>query len=287
MRPRIIDYLNDVGLGWAGGFVPAPGVVYAIMIIVLALAFLQRCRRVKLPLERALEVAFYSALGAMIGTRLFFLIVTGAIARTGVLEWIGPNQGTASWGAYLGAMVGLGLYCWVTKLRPWSYLDVGFSIAGLGIFIGRWSCFLAGDDFGRITSRFWAIRFPPESYAYAAHLARGDIEPSAALSLPVHPLQLILSANGLILFLITTAVWSRTRHLPGRTFAVFWLLYGATRFQWEFLRDPAAGGAPAFLSTSQWMCLALFVGAALLLFLRRRVRPAGNAALDRVAGSPS
>ncbi len=280
MRPRIIDSLNDVGLGWAAGLVPAPGVVYAIMIVVLALAFLQRCRRVNLPLERALEVAFYSAFGAMVGTRLFFLIATGAITRTGVLEWIGPNQGTASWGAYLGAIAGLGLYCRVTKLQPWSYLDVGFSVAGLGIFIGRWSCFLAGDDFGRITSSPGGIRFPPGSYAYAAQLSRGDIEPGSALSLPVYPLQLFLSANGLILFFITTAVWSRTRHLPGRTFAIFWLLYGATRFQWEFLRDPAAGGAASFLSTSQWMCLALFVGAALALFLRRRVHPAEDHPAD-------
>lgn len=280
MRPRIIDDLNDIGLGWAAGWVPTSGVVYAIMIGVLALVFLRRCRRLNLPLERALEVAFYSALGAMIGTRLFFLIATGAITRTGVLEWIGPNQGTASWGAYLGAIVGLGLYCWVTKLRPWPYLDVGFSVAGLGIFIGRWSCFLAGDDFGRITTSPWAIRFPPGSYTYAAHLTRGDIEPGAALSLPVQPLQLFLSVNGLILFFITTAVWSRTRHLPGRTFAVFWLLYGATRFQWEFLRDPAAGGARSFLSTSQWMCLALFLGAAVLLFLRRRAGAAGDASVS-------
>lgn len=285
MRPRIIDYLRDAGLGGAAWLVPTSGMVYAIMIGVLVLLFLRRCRRVDLPASRALELAFYGALGAMVGTRLFFLITTGAIGRTGVLEWIGPRQGTASWGAYLGATAGLGLYCRVTKLRPWPWLDVGSSVAGLGIFIGRWSCFLAGDDFGRITSSPLAIRFPPGSYAYAAHLARGDIQPSAALSLPVHPLQLFLSVNGLILFLMTTAVWSRTRHLPGRTFAVFWLLYGGTRFQWEFLRDPAAGGARSFLSTSQWMCLAVFLGAAVLLLWRRRSSAAGDDSVDLASGT--
>lgn len=274
MRPRIIDYLHNVGYGWAGWAVPTPGLVYAIMVVLLALVFLRRCRQVDLPLERALAVALYGAIGAIVGTRLFFLIATSAMTRTSVLEWMSLNRGTASWGAYLGAMIGVGLYCWFMKLQPWPWLDTGSSIAGLGIFVGRWSCFLAGDDFGRITASSWGVRFPPGSYAYVAQVSRGDIQPWASLSLPVHPLQLYLGANGLLLFFIMTAVWSRTRQVPGRTFAVFWLLYPATRFLLEFLRDPAAGGAWSFLSTSQWMCLALFIGAAVLLFLGRRTRHA-------------
>jgi prolipoprotein diacylglyceryltransferase len=49
------------------------------------------------------------------------------------------------------------------------------------------------------------------------------------------------------------------------TFGVFLLIYGATRFPWEFLRDPAAGGARGLFSTSQWMCLLLVAGGIVVL----------------------
>ncbi len=283
MRPRILDYLRDSGFSWTIWLVPIPGVLYALAIVVLVLAFLRRCRRADLSLERGLEVALYSTVGAIVGTRLFYLITTGAIAHTSVREWFNLAQGTASWGAYLGAMIGLGLYSRLLKLRPWPWLDAGSSVAGLGIFVGRWACFLNGDDFGKVTSLPWAIRFPAGSYVHLAHVSRGALGHASALSLPVHPLQLVLAANGLILFFVMTAVWSRARHVPGRTFAVYWLLYGGTRFLWEFLRDPAAGGAKSFLSTSQWMCLALFMGAAILLFLQGRLPAAGRKASEHRA----
>lgn len=47
--------------------------------------------------------------------------------------------------------------------------------------------------------------------------------------------------NALLIFLIVSAVWRRRRSRPGITSATYLLLYGATRFGWEFFRDAPAG----------------------------------------------
>jgi prolipoprotein diacylglyceryltransferase len=86
----------------------------------------------------------------------------------------------------------------------------------------------------------------------------------AAQSLAVHPVPVYLSLNGLVAFLLVSAIWRRWRHVPGVTLMAFWALYGATRFFWEFLRDPAAGGASSALSLPQWMALCAVVVAGLV-----------------------
>ncbi|UCF19139.1 MAG: prolipoprotein diacylglyceryl transferase [Gemmatimonadota bacterium] len=273
MRPRIVEYLVDKDLNWVASLTPTPGLMYALVVLVVAPLFAHRCRRSSIPLLQAFDAGIYAGIGAIIGTRLFYLVASGTIFQIHFAEWFSPRQGTASWGAYLGAMIAVVLGLRIRRSDPLPYLDAAASVAGLGIFIGRWSCFLNGDDFGRLTSAPWGIRYPPGSLAYLAQLDRGAIAATAELSLPTHPIQLILSLNGLALFLITSLVWGARRRRPGYTLAFFWLLYGATRFFWEFLRDPAAGGTQTFLSVSQWMSLALgLAGMIGLVVMRTRER---------------
>jgi phosphatidylglycerol:prolipoprotein diacylglycerol transferase len=119
----------------------------------------------------------------------------------------------------------------------------------------------------------WAITFPPGSLAFDAHLHGGLIQPEAIGSLPVHPLQLYLAMNALVVFLAVSSVWRRWPDRLGVTLGAYLTLYGATRFWWEFLRDPAAGGATGSLSVSQVMCLAL-VAAGMMVLVSRLPAPA-------------
>lgn len=291
MRPRLLESLEEHGLGVLGWLVPSPGAVYTVAVLALALLFLSRGRRTGLPGLRLMESALYTAVGAAIGTRLFYLLTTGALWRTAPLEWLDPSRGTASWGAYVGAAAGMSIYLSIVRVSPWPYLDVLASCAPLGTAIGRWSCFLAADDFGRVTSVPWALPFPAGSLPYHAHVTAGLIPVGASASALVHPLQLYLLGNALLVFLVVSVIWWRWRDRPGLTLAAYLIIYGAARFPWEFLRDPAAGGARGLLSTSQWMCLALvIVGVALLVWLQ----PASSgtsqsvlADLDPGGGSPT
>lgn len=267
MRPEIMRYLEGAGFGWLASLVPRPGLMYGIALVILTLVFLRRAQVAGLDRQRALEMVLSTAVGAVVGTRLFYLVTTGDLLRLEFLEWFELYRGTASWGAYLGGIAGSVLYTTLSRIPVWPYLDAAASVVALGPFVARWSCFLRGDDFGRVTDVPWAIRFPTGSLPWHAHVAGGLLPSTAEASLAVHPFQLYLLGNGLVVFLILTAIWRRWRDRPGVTFGAFLLIYGATRFPWELLRDPAAGGALArgLLSTSQWMCLLLVAGGILVL----------------------
>ncbi len=269
MRPLLVAKLIGSGWAWLAPLVPTDGAVYAVLFVALSLLFLRRSASIGLPQETSLAALLSGAAVAIIGTRLFYLVTTGALFRTGPADWLDLGGGTASWGAYLGAIVGLAAYCRISGAPFWITLDVGASCAGLSEVIGRWACLMAGDDFGRITAVPWSIRFPSGSPAFRAHSARGLLESTAGASLPVHPLQFYLMLNAALVLALTTMVWHRWRERPGVTLAAFLLLHGSTRFWWEFLRDPAAGGASGALSVSQWTCLGM-AAAGLVLVWRRR-----------------
>ncbi len=269
MRPLLVAHLVGAGWGRLAPLVPTDGAVYAILFIAITLLFLKRCGDVGLQAEESLGGAVSGAGGAIAGSRLFFLITTGALVRTSPAQWVNLGGGTASWGAYLGGIAGLATFCRFSSASFWVMADVGASCAGLSEVIGRWACLLAGDDFGRVSTLPWAIHFPPGSFAYRAHAARGLLEAGATQSLAVHPLQIYLMLNAAVVFALTTLAWRRWRNAPGRTLATFLLLHGATRFCWEFLRDPDAGGARGLLSVSQWTCLGM-VAAGVLLAIRLR-----------------
>ena len=205
---------------------------------------------------------------AVLGVRLYWLVVSGNSAGLSLRQWFG-GSGTTSWGAYVGVVLAVGTYAAVRRLPAWPWLDLLATLQPLGEAIGRWACVLAGDDFGRVTHLPWAIHFPRGSFAWTAQVAAGQLPATADSSLPVHPEQFYLMVNALVLFFVISAVWRRSRNRAGLTFAIYLVTYGATRFCWEFFRDPAAGGAASGLSSSQWMCAAYVTAGCGLLALPR------------------
>ncbi len=263
MRPEFVVHLAPLGLS---PLVPTPALVYAVALAALLLLYLRRTRATGLTDGLTPAAVLLPVAAAVVGTRLFYLLTTGALFSLPLRGWL-SFDGTASWGAYLGAAAALWLWLRHRRADPLPYFDVAASCAGLGIAIGRWGCLLNGDDFGRVSDVAWAIRYPIGSQAWAAHGAAGLLPPGALASLPVHPLQLYLSFNALLAFVVASVVWRSRRTSPGVTLAAYLLLDGCTRFALEFLRDPAAGGSDG-LSLSQIMC-ALEVAMALAIVLVR------------------
>jgi len=270
MYPAVVAWLRAGPLPWLALLVPKPGILYAVVLLVCGAVFVRRLRRTGLDADRALEALLAAAVGALIGTRLFYLVTRTRFWELSPAQLIDGRQGTASWGAYLGAFLGLILYARWRKYRVFILTDAATSVGPLGCFIGRWNCLLAGDDFGRVTDWAWGIRYPAGSLPWNAQRRGGLIEADAAWSLPVHPNQIVQGLTSLIVFVIVSVYWYRHHDQPGRTTALFLMLYGMGRFVVEFLRDPAAGGAEGLLSHSQYMCLAfIFIGAVLWWWQRR------------------
>ena len=276
MRPALVVLLNRSGFPAIAPFVPTTGFMYVVVFFVVGALLWRRARATGLSTTHASNLWILGGVSAIVGARLFFLIVNGGLFQLPVRSWF-DLAGTASWGVYLGVALAIGIYGASRRLTPWPWLDLFASVQPIGEVIGRLGCWLAGDDFGRVTDVPWAIRFPAGSFAWNAHVARGAIPPDAAWSLPVHPEQFYLMANALILFVVISAVWRRTRDRPGLTLATYLVLYGASRFGWEFFRDPAAGGAITGLSSSQWMCMVYVAAGGVLLFVHRRQEQAPRA----------
>jgi len=270
MYPVVVAWLHAGPLPWLALLVPKPGILYAVVLLACGVVFVHRVTKVGIGQDQALEALLSAAVGALVGTRAFYLVTRTRFWEMSPAQLIDGRQGTASWGAYLGAFLGLILYARWRRFRVLTLTDAATSAGPLACVIGRWNCLLAGDDFGRVTTWWWGIRYPAGSLPWNAHRRAGLIGPEATWSLPVHPNQIVQSLVSLAVFIIVSVYWYRNRQYPGRTTSLFLVLYGAARFVVEFLRDPAAGGADGLLSHSQYMCLAFIVSGATLWWWQRR-----------------
>jgi phosphatidylglycerol---prolipoprotein diacylglyceryl transferase len=227
--------------------------------------FVRRSRQNGTSSGDAAGTAFWAMLGGLAGARVFYWIQHGLLSDPTNWRYLITAGGTASWGAYLGTALALMTYLRLRRAPVLPTLDLAASVAGLGIAIGRLSCFFNGDDYGTVSSVPWAVRFPPWSYPFAAQVRNGAIDSTASLSLPVHPVQLYLALNGLILFWVTSILWRRYRDQPGITLAMYAGLYAVMRFGLEFFRGDQDRFTPLQLSVPQLMSLAtLWVSVVLL-----------------------
>ena len=268
MRPRIVDYLNqafDTGLfNW---LVPTPAFMYALAMLIGLLIFVKRSKSRKLSSYHALGAAIFAMIGGLIGARLFYLLLHFDRLISNPLILFDVRGGTASWGAYVGGGLAFWLY-FVIRRQPFKlYADVLGSCLGLGPFIGRWSCFLNGCCFGKLSSVPWAIIYPHGSHAFAAHARQGLVDPLALSSLPVHPLPIYLSINGLALFLLFSWLWKQNKLQASVLFWLYWVIYAFTRFFWEYLRDVRDAGSTGIFSLPQVMTISIFSFALIAIFI--------------------
>jgi len=216
--------------------VPYPALVYAIAMFVGLLMFNRRIKQASLNQYHGLGAIITGMICGLIGARLFHVIIYYDRYPNIINALFQVAGSTISWGAYLGGTIGFLTYLKIKKCPILPYLDVVGSILGLGVFIGRWSCFLNGCDFGTVTSLPWGVSFPHGSIPFFAQLQSGLISRTALESLPVHPLQIYLSTNGLIIFLIISKLWRLNKFKPGIIFFTYLMAYSITRFFIEFLR---------------------------------------------------
>lgn len=266
MYPAIVAWLAGGPLPFLAYLVPRPGLLYGVVLLVCGMLFVRRATRAGYTSEFAMEALLAIAVGLLIGTRAFFLATRTRFWEMSPAQLVDASRGTASWGVYIGAVAGLVAYALWRHERPLRLLDIGTSAAAIGDAIGRVNCWITGDDYGRVTEGWWGMRYPAHSLAWNQEVRDGLLPQTAQWSLPLQPNTLLLGLAALLVFVIVSRYWERHRDQVGRTTAVYLMLYGATRFPIEFLRDPAAGGATGLLSHSQYMCIA-FVACGIALWL--------------------
>jgi prolipoprotein diacylglyceryltransferase len=273
MRRALVQWLEAHGLpGWL-----APG--YFLMVALASLlgaAISLRLARRDGADER-LEAR--ALLGAYLGALAGGYVIEGLRAlptalANGSVEPL-THIGRAAYGGFLGGALGAFLVLWQSRASVWPFLDRAVPLLGLCYGFVRTGCFLAGCDYGRITSGALGVRVPAGSPAALEHASLGWV-PRGAPSLPVHPTQLYEAAVGIVACLIAMRFVLRGPR-DGRAFATWTAVYAVGRFFVEFLRGDGSRGVYAGLGSAQWVSIVLLAVIALACLRAWRARIAAPA----------
>jgi phosphatidylglycerol---prolipoprotein diacylglyceryl transferase len=226
---------------------------------------------------RVLDLGIYIIISALVGAKLLLFITDFSTYTSNPRELLSLARSGGVF--YGGLIVAVGVAVWYIRrigLPLWTTCDVFAPGIALGHVVGRLGCLFAGCCFGKATDVPWAITFTDP-------FANANV--GTPLNVPLHPTQLYeAGAEGLILLLLL-ATESRGRRFPGRTFWLYMLLYGISRYIIEFFRgDVGRGTVFTVFSTSQFISVILVpLSIAMLVYLSRREQPEPKQARRRAA----
>lgn len=296
--------LAAIGVAWRAGIFDSPvhlplhsyGLAMATAFLVAIQVAQRLAKRDGLDPERVADLAFWVVVGALVGSRLYFIAVNwddyfgpgatvatpfGPIPRL-LAVWEG---GLVFYGGFVGAVAVSAWYMRRQRMPFLRYADALIPAVALGHFFGRLGCFGAGCCWGGVSHAHlpWLTRFPPASLAYQSFAARPNaadlLTPDRLTTLPVHPTQLYESFGELGLFLLLV-LWVRPRRrFHGQVLATWLLCYAVLRSVVEAFRGDVERGVVAGFGVGQWTSVLIFAaGLALWAFARRGERVAPSAA---------
>jgi len=233
----------------------------------LALAFLaaivvsgREAQRVGRRPEQIYDLCFYIVLAAIIGSRLFHVLLEFPYFLAHPLDifllWKG---GLAFQGGLAAGLLTALVYLKLKHLPVLATFDLLAVGAPLGQFLGRLGCFMAGCCYGRACDLPWAVTFThPETLA--------------PMGVPLHPAQLYESLLALGVFGI---IWvcRKRKSFNGQLLFLYLMLAGVVRFIVEFFRGDERGPEVlAGMPVTQIVALGLAVCSGVLLLWGSRRR---------------
>ena len=203
---------------------------YGIMVVlavvaVIALAVLE-ARRVGLPVEHIYNVALWAIVGGILVSRLLHVIDKWDYYMANPRQIIG-FAGLTVYGAVLGALIAVLIYCWAKKISFWQMGDIAAPGAILGQAIGRIGCLLNGCCYG--------LENPPACAGGIVYTNPGYGLYGTPLGIPLYPTAFYHLIWNLIGFGI---LWSLRRRLEpkGSLFLLYLALYAAGDLSIRFVR---------------------------------------------------
>jgi phosphatidylglycerol:prolipoprotein diacylglycerol transferase len=183
----------------------------------------RRALRAGIPGERVADLAIWLMVGAVVGSRLFYVIShwEAEFAGRPLLDVFKLRQGGL---VFYGGLVGASLACVFAvrtkKLPLWKTADVLAPSIALGYVFGRIGCFMFGCCYGKACELPWAVHFPSDHETYPHG---------------VHPTQLYESLLSLAMY--AGLAWlHRRKRFDGQVFAAYLIAYAPLRFVVEFFR---------------------------------------------------
>lgn len=249
------------------------GVLLALAFLAALLVAARLAARDALPKERIYDLGLWMLLAALLGSKVLMLWTEPAYREDPwqlfSLDFL--RSGGVFYGGLIGAVLTGYLLARYYKLPWWKTADAFAPGIALGQSIGRLGCFSAGCCWGEPTSLPWGVRFTQLGH---------DIT-GVPIDEHLHPTQLYEALATLLMFFFL--LWlHRRKRFSGQVILFYAVLYGATRFLIEFVRDDPRGDIAGLttltgLSTSQMISLLVGIGGLIILILRWRKSDDENA----------
>jgi phosphatidylglycerol:prolipoprotein diacylglycerol transferase len=216
-------------------------------------------RLLEVPSQQVMDMAFVMIVWAIIGSRLFYVLINFSYYKANPLDIVKLWQGGL---VFSGGLVATGAaMVWYLRrhhLSFWSTGDLWAPSLALGQAIGRIGCFMAGCCYGQPTGTRWGVVFThPKSLA--------------PLNLPLYPTQIFEAFSGLAIFLILIYLHGK-RKFEGQVFVWYLILHSTARLLVERFRGDERGLISGTEMTStQLLATLILVGSVVaLLALRSR-----------------
>jgi phosphatidylglycerol:prolipoprotein diacylglycerol transferase len=245
-----------------------PVYTYGILLAAAYLLGLQlavwRAKKRGVDPNRVMDLGIWIIIAALVGAKLLLVIVDWDTYRDNPREIFSlvRSAGVFYGGLVVATLTGFALIRRY-KLPVWTTADLYAPGIALGHVIGRMGCYFAGCCYGRPTDVAWAITFThPEA----------RINSGTPLNVPLHPTQLYEAGAELLILGLLLATERRGRAFAGRTFWLYMLLYGITRFVIEIYRGDPRGELWG-MSTSQFVSALLVPVSLVMLWWLSRGRP--------------
>jgi len=247
-------------------YLPTYGVVLAIAYLTGIWLLRRKAIAAGLSEQKILDLSLYILAAAILGAKALLILVDWRHYVESPRDLV---QVLRSGGVFYGGLIAataVGIwYMRRHRLPAWRIADMGAPSIALGEAIGRWGCFAAGCCYGKPTDGPFGVTFTDPF----AHEAVGT-----PLNVSLHPTQIYLSANALLIFLVLQWAYRR-KSFDGETFWLYVLLYAISRGILETWRGDLVRGflIPGVLSTSQFIgILTAGLAAGMLFTLSRRSR---------------
>ncbi len=230
------------------------GLLVSLAFLVSIIVAYFELKRKELDSKIVLDLAVWIIIGAIIGSRLFYVINEWSKFQNNLVDifkvWEG---GMALYGGVALGSLAAWLFIKKKKLKFGPYADAVLFVLPLGLFIGRIGCFMIHDHLGTVTSFPWGIEY------------QGALRHETAMYSMI--------AN-LIIFFCLFYIRKAKFNFTGLVSSVFMIWYGVTRFIIDMFRaqdlpmsDPRIGG----FTPSQYISVLLVVLGVWLLVRKRRL----------------
>lgn len=230
------------------------GLVGGLLGMVSALVFRAR-RAPDISVGSVVVGTLYCMAGGLLGGKVLYAVV-GALQGMGSFWRILTSGGLVYYGALIGMVGFIALYCFFFCKPVLQMIDLG--MYGIPLFhaFGRVGCFVSGCCYG--------VEWP-----YGLTL----VNPPLGLEhVRLFPVQLVEAACCLGIYALIV-VYGRKSRPPGSLLGLYMLFYGMIRFIMEFFRGDDIRGFVGVLSTSQFISIFMVaLGIFTLSIVQRRQR---------------